>query len=155
MYTELDFYKISIDIHGARSKKDDLIGAEEIPIPNVIIYSGRGLRLVWLIDRMVYTEKYIKLWSRMQKVIYERLQCLHADNAARSGLQIFRLPGSVHSITNTVVKAECLKEMRYTITELKDSLLDELPEDWRKQGQSEKKLGIEKEKKTGKRKDKD
>lgn len=147
LYTDLDFYKTDIDINDARSKIDDLIGEEEIPIPNVIIYSGRGLQLVWLIDHMVYTENYFKLWSRMQEAIYDRLQCLNADNAARSASQLFRLPGSIHSITNTVVKAEYIKEKRYSITDLKDMLLDVLPEDWRKQIQNEKIIGIEKEKK--------
>lgn len=150
LYTDLDFYKIGIDIDEARSKIDDLIAAEEIPIPNVIIYSGRGLQLIWLIDLMVYSENYFKLWIRMQQAIYDRLQSLNADIAAKSASQIFRLPGSIHSITNTVVKAEYIKLIRYTITDLKDLLLDEHLEDCKQQVQYKKNIGNEKQLQNGK-----
>lgn len=127
LYTDLDCYKIGIDVNEARDMIDDMIANEEILTPNIIIYSGRGLQLIWLMEFMKY-ENYLTLWERMQTEIYNRFRHLNSDSKAKSVTQIFRLAGSISSRTNGIVRADYLKEIRYSIGEMKEFLLPELPE---------------------------
>lgn len=126
LYTDLDCYKKKIDAEVARDIIDEMIANEEILAPNIIIYSGRGLQLIWLMEFMAY-KQYLKLWLRMQDEIYKRFRHLNSDSQAKSVTQIFRLAGSFSSRTKSVVKAEYLKDNRYSIGEMKEFLLPELP----------------------------
>lgn len=127
LYTDLDFYKIGISKQDARAEIQRMIDAGEIIEPSIIIDSGRGYQLIWLMQFMTNTAAYQKLWRRMQGAIYERFIHLNADNAARSVTQIYRLVGSWSSRTGTMITFEHLAD-RYTIGELKDALLDEIDE---------------------------
>ena len=126
LYTDLDCYKIGISVEDARYLIDEMIANEEILTPNIIIYSGRGLQLIWLMEFMAY-KPYLKLWMRMQDEIYKRFQHLNSDNKAKSVSQIFRLAGSITSRTGGIVRAEYLKHTRYSIGEMKEFLLPVLP----------------------------
>ena len=125
LYTDLDFYKIGISKQDARAEIQRMINAGEIVEPSMIIDSGRGYQLVWLMQFMANIPAYHKLWRRMQGAIYERFLHLNADNAARSVTQIYRLVGSWSSRTGTLITFEHLAD-RYTIGELKDALLDDI-----------------------------
>jgi len=126
LYTDLDCYKLEIDVNEARYQIDEMIANEEILTPNIIIYSGRGLQLIWLMEFMAY-KPYLKLWLRMQEEIYKRFRHLNSDSKAKSVTQIFRLAGSISSRTSGVVRAEYLRDARYSIGEMKEFLLPELP----------------------------
>ncbi|UDK98252.1 hypothetical protein EYB33_19130 [Lysinibacillus sphaericus] len=126
LYTDLDCYKLGIDVNEARYQIDEMIANEEILAPNIIIYSGRGLQLIWLMEFMVY-KRYLKLWLRMQDEIYKRFRHLNSDSQAKSVTQIFRLAGSISSRTGGIVRVEYLRDARYSIGEMKEFLLPELP----------------------------
>lgn len=126
LYTDLDCYKIGIDVNEARFQIDEMIANEEILMPNIIIYSGRGLQLIWLMEFMYY-KNYLKLWQLMQDEIYKRFSHLNSDSQVKSVTQVFRLAGSVSSRTGGIVKAEYLRDARYSIGEMKEFLLPELP----------------------------
>ena len=125
LYTDLDFYKIGISKQDARAEIQRMIDNGEIIEPSMIVDSGRGYQLIWLMQFMANTAAYHKLWRRMQGIIYERFLHLNADNAARSVTQIYRLVGSWSSRTGTLITFEHLAD-RYTIGELKDALLDDI-----------------------------
>lgn len=133
LYTDLDCYKIGIDPNEARFQIDKMIANEEIPIPSAIVYSGRGLQLIWLLEFMNGTFNYKKLWEKMQESIYDRFQSLNADSSAKLMSQIYRIPGSINSKNGTIVRVEYLKQKRYSITELKEFLLEELPPNWKEE----------------------
>ena len=126
LYTDLDFYKEGIDLIEARYQIDEMIANEVILSPNIIIHSGRGLQLIWLMEYMKY-DNYLKLWGHMQNEIYKRFQHLHSDSKAKSVTQIFRLAGSISSKTGGIIRAEYLRDARYSIGEMKEFLLPELP----------------------------
>ncbi|WP_375199681.1 hypothetical protein [Bacillus sp. RS11] len=126
LYTDLDFYKEGIDLIEARYLIDEMIANEVILPPNIIIHSGRGLQLIWLMEYMKY-DIYLKLWGHMQNEIYKRFQHLHSDSKAKSVTQIFRLAGSISSKTGGIIRAEYLRDARYSIGEMKEFLLPELP----------------------------
>ncbi|WP_068982856.1 hypothetical protein [Lysinibacillus xylanilyticus] len=127
LYTDLDFYKAKpkIDLIEARYQIDEMIANEVILSPNIIIHSGRGLQLIWLMEYMKY-DNYLKLWGHMQNEIYKRFQHLHSDSKAKSVTQIFRLAGSISSKTGGIIRAEYLRDARYSIGEMKEFLLPEL-----------------------------
>ncbi|WP_342472087.1 hypothetical protein MHH70_17215 [Metasolibacillus sp. FSL H7-0170] len=126
LYTDLDCYKVGIEAFEAREMIDKMIADEKILTPNIIIYSGRGLQLIWLMEFMSY-KNYLKLWERMQEEIYKRFHHLNADRQAKSVTQLFRLAGSISSRTQYIVLVEYLKHNRYSIEEMKGFLLPEIP----------------------------
>lgn len=125
LYTDLDFYKLGISKEQARAEIQRMIDSGEIVTPSLIIDSGRGYQLIWLINFMKATEGYTRLWRRMQEAIYDRFKHLNADNAARSITQIYRLVGSWSSRTGTLITFEHLAD-RYEIGTLKELLLDDI-----------------------------
>lgn len=125
LYTDLDFYKLGITKAAARKEIQRMINEGEILPPSLLIDSGRGYQLIWLVNFMKATDGYSRLWRAMQGAIYDRFKHLNADNAARSTTQIYRLVGSWSSRTNTQITFEHLSD-RYEIGELKDWLLDEI-----------------------------
>jgi len=127
LYTDLDCYKVGIEAHEARYMIDEMIANEEILTPNIIVYSGRGLQLIWLMEFMAY-KPYLKLWIRMQEEIFNRFSHLNADRQAKSVTQVFRLAGSISSRTKGIVRAEYIRDTRYSIGEMKEFLLPELPD---------------------------
>lgn len=127
LYTDLDFYKAPFNMTQvqARAEIERMITSGEILTPSLIINSGRGLQLIWLMDYMMNTSGYKKLWRRMQDAIADRFKHLNADTAARSTTQIYRLVGTHSSRTHTAITFEHLAD-RYSIDELKDFLLPKL-----------------------------
>lgn len=125
LYTDLDFYKIGISKEYARAEIQRMIDNGEIIKPSIIIDSGRGYQLIWLMDFMKNTHNYRLLWRRMQNEIAGRFVHLNSDYAAKLVTQIYRLVGSWSSRTGTMITFEHLAD-RYTIGELKDALLPDI-----------------------------
>lgn len=127
LYTDLDFYKLdnAPTQAQARATIDRMIEAGEILTPSLIVNSGRGLQLIWLMDYMKNTPSYKALWCRMQDAIAARFKHLNADSKARSTTQIYRLPGTHSSRNGARITFEHLYD-RYSIAELKDFLLPKL-----------------------------
>ena len=125
LYTDLDFYKLGISKRQARAEIQRMIDCNEIPAPSLLIDSGRGYQLIWLVNFMKATEGYTRLWTRMQGAIYDRFKHLNADNAARSIPQIYRLVGSRSSRTGSMITFEHLAD-RYDIGTLKEALLADI-----------------------------
>lgn len=81
----------------------------KIPPISVIIKSGRGLWLLWLLrDEMdpliaqrAWPEKILQ-YQRVRSKIYEQLAHVGAD--ARDALRLVRLPGSIHSESRAKVR---------------------------------------------------
>lgn len=129
LYTDLDFYKLDNAPTQAQARATiaRMIEAGEILTPSLIVNSGRGLQLIWLMDYMANTRGYKALWGRMQDAIADRFKHLNADSKARSTTQIYRLPGTHSSRNGARITFEHLYD-RYSIAELKDFLLPKLDE---------------------------
>lgn len=129
LYTDLDFYKKPYNLtqKQAREEIERMIESNEILKPSLIINSGRGLQLIWLMDYMSNTAGYRKLWNRMQDEIALRFKHLNSDDNARSTSQIFRLVGTHSSRNGELITYEHLAD-RYSITTLKEYLLPNIYE---------------------------
>ena len=110
-----------------------------LPLPNIIVRSGRGLQVWWLLHPVVADEDAVRRWKQAAAAIANTLSLALSsgnfnldDMYTLRGLDVdvnastqpngdYRLPGSTNPNTGTVVKAEVLSPERRSIHEF-DSL---------------------------------
>ena len=110
-----------------------------LPLPNIIVRSGRGLQVWWLLHPVVADEDAVRRWKQAAASIANTLSLALSsgnfnldDMYTLRGLDVdvnastqpngdYRLPGSTNPNTGTVVKAEVLSPERRSIHEF-DSL---------------------------------
>lgn len=73
-------------------------GDEGIPPPSLIVYSGRGVHLKWLLSDPV-PRAALPRWNLLQNLLGERLASLGADPMARDASRVLRLEHTVNSKT--------------------------------------------------------
>ena len=74
---------------------------EGIPAPSLIVYSGRGVHLKWLLDRPV-PRAALPRWNHAQQCLVERLKYIGADAGARDASRVLRLTGTINTKVNRV-----------------------------------------------------
>lgn len=74
---------------------------EGIPAPSLIVYSGRGVHLKWLLDRPI-PRGALPRWNHAQKCLVERLKHIGADAGARDASRVLRLTGTINTKVNRV-----------------------------------------------------
>lgn len=102
-----------------------------LPIPNIIIYSGRGLHLVWLIDQCAaelafmhravshyYGETIQNLLAGLKFAKYYSVDTGYCANIA--GLT--RIPGTLNTRSNTFCTYEIIHRQRTLLTEQYDTV---------------------------------
>lgn len=111
-YVDIDCHNVGASAEStAVMLKRDYFG-KSIPTPNMMIYSGRGLNLVWFMDPL--SGLAIDRWDKLQKAIYETVKGLGADNGALDAARVFRLAGTTNSKSGNQVFCEVLSEARIT-----------------------------------------
>lgn len=97
-----------------------------IPTPNLIIGSGRGLTLIWLIERVPYMA--LPLWKAVQEYLYSQLKEFGADRKALDATRVLRVAGSINSKSGTRVTILEKYEYKYTLREIQREILPDLDE---------------------------
>ena len=123
LYVDLDFYIFNYDPTWIVGKLEAEYFKESIPDPNLIIFSGRGIVLIWLLDPVPY--KALPLWQAVQNYLLNQLEALGGDSRAVDAARVFRLAGTVNSKSDTDVYVDYRHNYRYT---LRDIQFDYLPE---------------------------
>lgn len=119
LYVDLDYYK-SEYAYMTKSQmlhflKDDYLGIK-VPYPTVIIDSGRGIYLLWLINEHVYAAPR---WEKMQRYLYDQLKDLGADpQVTTDSARVFRKIGSINSKTGLTVNVLEYNDNRYCLSNL-------------------------------------
>lgn len=126
MYVDLDFYILNYDENWVLGNIDLMVDDRIIPNPNMVIHSGRGVVCVWLIEPAPY--KALPLWQVLQEYFLKELAKYGADGKAIDAARVFRLAGSVNSKSGEVVKVDYRHQYRYSLRELKQEYLPELPD---------------------------
>lgn len=124
LYVDLDVYNLGYTPEWVLGKLEYEYFGEVIPDPNAVIFSGRGLVLIWNIDPIPY--QAMPLWRAVENFFAESLKEIGADTKATDPTRIFRLPGTINSKSNKVVKAQYRHEYRYDIHQLQYDYLPEL-----------------------------
>lgn len=97
---------VDLDLHHENSrpslkamKKDGALaaalnrcGALGIPLPSIVLWTGRGLVLKWITDPL--PKAAYPRWAAVQKILVEAFADLGADASARDASRILRIPGT-------------------------------------------------------------
>lgn len=117
---------------------------KSIPTPNLIIDSGRGLTLVWSIEKVPYMA--LPLWKAIQEYLYSQLKEFGADRKALDATRILRVPGSINSKSGTRVSILEKHEYKHTLREIQNEFLPDLDENRnKKKGRPKKVVYIHRE----------
>lgn len=147
---ELKAHFIDLDIYNTGLTKEQVLMALEtdhfnqsIPRPNLIVDSGRGLYLIWLINSV--PSQALPLWKAVEEYLYNDLKVYGADRKALDPTRILRIPGSINSKSKTKVKV--LEEYNYVydLREIQDNYLPELQPSPKKKGRPKKVVFIHRE----------
>ena len=130
---ELKAHFIDLDVYNTKFTKDQiLMHLEEehfgrtIPRPNLIIDSGRGFYLIWLINTV--PSKALPLWKAVEEYLYSILKPFGADRQALDPTRVLRVPGSINSKVNSIVKIIEEYDYIYDLREIQSEYLPELEE---------------------------
>lgn len=130
---ELKAQFIDLDIYKTGFTKEQIIMHLEadyfnksIPRPNLIIDSGRGLYLIWLLNSV--PSKALPLWKAVEEYLYSVLKPFGADRQALDPTRVLRVPGSINSKSKTTVNVIEQYDYIYDLREIQNEYLPELEE---------------------------
>ena len=140
---ELNFVYIDLDYYKTKYTKEQVIMNLEsnyfnkiIPATNYIIDSGRGLALLWNINKV--PSQALPLWKAIQEYLYHQLKEFGADRQALDATRILRVPGSINSKSKTVVSIIDEYDYIYDLREIQKEFLPELKPKEKKKGRPKK-----------------
>jgi hypothetical protein len=93
----------------------DLVPAV-IPQPNILVCSGRGHWLLWLLEPT--PSQALPLWLEIEAYLVRSLAHLGADPKAKDVTRVMRLPGTINSKSGQRVTFEQLHQDRYRLDQL-------------------------------------
>lgn len=138
LYIDIDCYKVNLSKEAVKYfMENDLYG--QIPVPNMLVDSGRGLYYIIFLENTVAED--LPKWQLIEKYLYEKLKDLGADNKALDATRVLRVVGSTNSKNNSIVKVIDTYDYQYTLDEIIENYIPEVIED-RKEKQ--KPLGVRK-----------
>lgn len=124
LYVDLDVYNLGLKPDWVLGKLELEYFGQTIPDPNMVIFSGRGLVLIWNIQPIPHMA--MPLWRAVETFFAEALKDLGADTKATDPARIFRLPGTINSKNKATVTAQYRHAYRYDIHDLQYEYLPEL-----------------------------
>ena len=126
LFIDLDTYKTDFTKEQILMNLNENCFGKNIPIPNLIIDSGRGLYLIWLIKKV--PSMALPLWKAIEEYFYKILKEFGADRQALDATRILRIPGSFNSKTHTEVKIIDNYDYLYELREIQNEYMPELSE---------------------------
>ena len=126
LYIDIDCYKMNLSKEAVKYfMENDLYG--QIPVPNMLIDSGRGLYYIIFLENTIAEE--LPKWQLVEKYLYEKLKDLGADNKALDATRVLRVTGTVNSKNNSIVKVIDTYDYQYTLDEIIENYIPEITED--------------------------
>ncbi|SFU98512.1 hypothetical protein [Halomonas korlensis] len=100
---------------------------EGLPIPSVVLFSGRGLQVKWLLDDPI-PGRALPRWNAVQQALGAALADMGADPSARDASRVLRLCGTVNTKTQeyarvVYVNGSMHAPTAYSFDEFADSVL--------------------------------
>lgn len=124
LYVDLDFYIFNYDPSWILGKLEHEFYGESIPEPNLIIFSGQGIVLIWLIEPVPH--QALPLWQAVQGHFLKNLSDLGGDPRAIDAPRVFRIAGTTSSKNGETVHVQYRSEYRYELRQLQHDYLPEL-----------------------------
>lgn len=116
LYIDLDTYNTPYTNEQILMHLEHDYFGQSIPEPNMILYSGRGMGLIWNIEPI--SGLAIEKFNVVQHALYELLKPFGADQNALDAARVFRLPASVNSKSNEIVRYDMLHDDEYTLQQV-------------------------------------
>ncbi len=126
LFLDLDTYNTKFTKTQILMNLEDNYYNKLIPTPNLTIDSGRGLTLVWSIEKVPYMA--LPLWKSIQEYLYSQLKEFGADRKALDATRVLRVAGSINSKSGTRVTILEKYEYKYTLREIQREFLPDLDE---------------------------
>ena len=101
-----------------------------LPLPSLILYSGRGLQVKWLLERPL-PRSALPRWNAVQKQLVTNLEPFGADPGARDASRLLRLVDTVNTRSGERVRVLWVNEQQGDIQRYNFELLTQavLPQD--------------------------
>lgn len=117
-FVDIDCYNKGFTSEQVEARlKADYFGTE-IPTPNMLIHSGRGLNLIWFLNPI--SGLAIDRWDELQRALFKKLESLGGDKKALDATRIFRVAGSINSKSKEIVYYDLLHDYRYDLEEISE-----------------------------------
>ena len=118
----LDFDNVEEDKHYISYNIFELAAQDVIPMPTMIVDSGRGLHVYWRIKNAPYGALYS--WQEIEDMLYHRLKHLGADRQATDATRLLRLPNTINSKSNSECNVLWIDDKtEYSMYDLKDKYI--------------------------------
>lgn len=117
---DIDCYNVGMTPEAARSAIQDMIVQCEIPNPNLMIWSGNGLQLVYSIEGGA-SPSLAWLTKHITAQLVAKTSAIGADAACTDLTRVFRLPGSYNAKPGKetkLVRVELWRTLEYDLSEL-------------------------------------
>lgn len=129
LVVDLDYYNID---HLKGLTAEQVIGLLEMdlkfPTPTYYVDSGRGLYIIWLLEKTHATDKSKKYWRSIEKTLIEYFEPFGADKKVKDPARVFRMIGTINSKTgrrvrlispvNQTLQEYCLNPIRYEMSDI-------------------------------------
>jgi hypothetical protein len=111
---DLDYYKWDISEGQALAMISELVDSKELEMPSIILFTGNGIQLIWLIDNvhMKQGSKSHSAWKAVQESMINVLRDLNPDNVVKNPAAVTRLPNTINSRNGKQVRAYLLRDER-------------------------------------------
>lgn len=124
LYVDVDCYLFNFDPEWVIGSMEISLFREKIPEPNIIIHSGRGLALVWLLEPVPAIA--LPLWQAVENYLVNQLKKFGGDAKASDAARILRLAGTVNSKSNEPVLVQYRHDNRYQLRDIEREYLPPL-----------------------------
>lgn len=139
LYVDVDCYLLNLDPEWVIGSMENGLFQDKLPEPNIIIHSGRGLALVWLLEPV--PAKALPLWQAVENYMVRQFKSFGGDAKASDAARILRVGGTVNSKVNEPVLVQYRHEHRYQLRDIEREYLPPLsPKKLREQADAEAKV---------------
>ena len=106
LYSDVDYYTVpelrGLPPEAVVEKALELLSKAGIPEPSLVLFSGRGLYIIWLHTSVA--RKRQPEWNACQDRIYRVLKPIGADPKARDAARVLRIAGTTNSKNGATVR---------------------------------------------------
>lgn len=107
LFVDLDTYNIDrLRGLGPRDQVREVlkfIADKGIPAPSLIVFSGRGLQVKWLLERPI-PQAALPRWNALQRILVNELVEIGADKMAKDASRVLRLVQTVNTKSGEIVR---------------------------------------------------
>ena len=124
LYIDIDCYNLGYKPEWTLGRLELDVFGQEVPNPNYVTLSGRGLVLHWKIEPVPYMA--LPLWQAIQKYLFSKFEFVGADPKSLDASRVFRVPGSINSKNGNMVTVQYRHDYHYALREIQSEYLPEL-----------------------------